>query len=99
ACDPNGSLGCVPWDWSMPPPTCPGTGQPLTIADIRRVVIQITGVAPYPVAQTLGITQPPCAPNLPDPPAPLQVGLSWWRTYTVCTASSLRNLMYRETLL
>lgn len=99
ACDPGRTLGCLRWNWSSPPPTCPGTGRPVTIADIRRAVIQITGMAPYPAPQTLGITQPPCDPNLPNPPPPQQFGLMWWRTYTVCTASSLRNLMYRETIL
>lgn len=95
-CDPGRTLGCFEWTWNPASrPVCPGTGQPVTIADIRRVVIQITGMAPYPAPQTLGITQPRCDPNLPDPPGP--VGPPWWRTYTVCTASSLRNLMYRET--
>ncbi|GBC84260.1 hypothetical protein HRbin11_00685 [bacterium HR11] len=98
-CDPSRALGCFRWNWAAPPPNCPGTGQPVTIADIRRVVIQITGMAPYPAPQTLGIAQPPCDPNLPPPPGPQRFGLLWWRTYTVCTASSLRNLMYRETLL
>jgi len=98
-CDPTGALGCLRWDWAADPPVCPGTGQPVTIADIRRVVIQITGMAPYPAPQTVGITQPACDPNLPPPPGPQRIGLLWWRTYTVCTASSLRNLMYRETLL
>jgi hypothetical protein len=40
-----------------------------------------------------------CDNALPLPPPPIQAGPLWWRTYTVCTASSVRNLMYRETTL
>jgi prepilin-type N-terminal cleavage/methylation domain-containing protein len=100
ACDPAGALGCIRWTWNPAArPTCPGTGQPVTIADLRRAVIQITGMAPAPVSRTIGIEQIRCDNALPLPPQPIQVGPLWWRTYTVCTASSVRNLMYRETTL
>jgi hypothetical protein len=56
-------------------------------------------MAPAPVSRTIGIEQIRCDNALPLPPQPIQVGPLWWRTYTVCTASSVRNLMYRETTL
>jgi prepilin-type N-terminal cleavage/methylation domain-containing protein len=111
ACDPPGGqeLGCFRWTWNptdLARPKCPGTGQYVTIADLRRAVIQITGMAPAPVSRTIGIEQITCADSpppplrpLPPPPQPIQAGPLWWRTYTVCTASSVRNLMYRETTL
>ncbi|OGF58914.1 MAG: hypothetical protein A2Y62_04155 [Candidatus Fischerbacteria bacterium RBG_13_37_8] len=100
-CDP--AQQCRRWQWTVNggvPFVCNDTGQPASVRNIRRVMVQVTTRTAEKVIQSARFTEnPTCVPGSIAPPLPPKTSAdenAVWRQYTLCNEVIARNLAYKE---